>query len=65
MRYYKVYNTEDASEYYIVHARDGQKVTNDELLLAMEILGIDPDTFGIDTVELDMPEGFEMPEGYE
>ena len=59
MRYYKVYNTEDASEYYIVHEHDDPKITNNELLRAMEILGTDPDTIGIDEVEFDMPEDYE------
>lgn len=59
MKYYKVYNTKDASEYYIVHEHDDPNITDNEILRALEILGADPDTIGIDEVELDMPEDYE------
>ena len=59
MKYYKVYNTKDVSEYYIVHEHDDPNITDNEILRALEILGADLDTIGIDEVELDMREDYE------
>ena len=59
MKYYKVYNTKDVSEYYIVHEHDDPNITDNEILRALEILGTDPETIVVDEVEFDMPEDYE------